>query len=65
MENVLFTTDFYVLKIKVFCHISTAYCHLNERILYEKAYPPPADPDSVIKTCELLSNEAVNSVADK
>ncbi|XP_044260168.1 putative fatty acyl-CoA reductase CG5065 [Tribolium madens] len=48
-----------------FVHLSTAYCHLNERVLYEKAYQPPADPDSIIKSCELMSNEAVNSIAPK
>jgi fatty acyl-CoA reductase len=52
-------------RLVVFCHLSTAYCHLNERILYEKMYPPPADPESVIRTCEMMSNEVINSITDK
>jgi fatty acyl-CoA reductase len=52
-------------RLVVFCHLSTAYCHLNERILYEKMYPPPADPESVIRTCEMMSNDVINSITDK
>lgn len=45
--------------------MSTAYCHLNEKILYEKAYPPPASPIHVIKACEWMSDEILDSVTDK
>ncbi|CAH0548830.1 unnamed protein product [Brassicogethes aeneus] len=49
-------------KLQAFAHLSTAYCHLRERILYEKTYPPPADPDKVIRTCEWMSEEAVDII---
>ncbi|KAJ9578556.1 hypothetical protein L9F63_005285, partial [Diploptera punctata] len=49
----------------VFIHVSTAYCHLKERVLYEKLYPPPADPHKIIKCVEWLDDEVVNSMTDK
>lgn len=52
-------------NLLVFAHLSTAYCHLNERILEEKPYPPPASPHHVIKTVEWMSEEIVDSITDK
>ncbi|XP_050315779.1 fatty acyl-CoA reductase 1 [Anthonomus grandis grandis] len=51
--------------LKCFIHVSTAYCHLNERILYEKPYPPPADPHKVIKTIEWLQDDVLESITPK
>ncbi|XP_063924739.1 putative fatty acyl-CoA reductase CG5065 [Zophobas morio] len=52
-------------KLQVFSHLSTSYCHLNERVLYEKAYPPPTDPDNLIRTCELMSDEMIEALVPK
>ncbi|XP_066255909.1 fatty acyl-CoA reductase 1 [Euwallacea similis] len=49
-------------KLMCFVHVSTAYCHLNERILYEKPYPPPADPHKVIETIEWLSEDIIDAI---
>ncbi|XP_044260302.1 putative fatty acyl-CoA reductase CG5065 isoform X2 [Tribolium madens] len=49
----------------VFAHLSTAYCHLHERVLYEKAYPPPSSPHHVIKACEWLDEEVLDTITDK
>ncbi|KAF5306584.1 hypothetical protein FQR65_LT07311 [Abscondita terminalis] len=46
----------------VFSHISTAYCHLKEKVLYEKPYPPPADPHMLIKLVEWLDEAIVDSI---
>ncbi|XP_023014773.2 putative fatty acyl-CoA reductase CG5065 [Leptinotarsa decemlineata] len=53
------------IKLKVFIHLSTAYCHLHERVLYEKVYPPPADPHHVIKTVEWMSDDVIDSITPK
>lgn len=45
--------------------MSTAYCHLHERVLYEKVYPPPADPYHVIKTVEWLSDDIIDVITPK
>lgn len=45
--------------------MSTAYCHLSERVLEEKPYPPPTSPHHVIKTVEWMSEEIVDSITDK
>lgn len=50
---------------QVFVHLSTAYCHLNERVLYEKPYPPPASPHHVIKCCEWMSEDVLDSITPK
>ncbi|XP_022194362.1 fatty acyl-CoA reductase 1 [Nilaparvata lugens] len=52
-------------KFQLFVHISTSYCHLQEKVLEEKAYPPPTDPHKIIRTCELMSEELVETVAKK
>nr|QVD39571.1 Fatty acyl-CoA reductase [Schistocerca gregaria] len=51
-----------VKKLDAFVYISTAYCHLEEKVLHEKAYPPPADPHKTIKFCENMSDEICNSM---
>lgn len=43
-------------------HVSTAYAHLGERILYEKPYPPPADPYDVIRKVEWLEEGVVEAM---
>ncbi|PSN41792.1 putative fatty acyl-CoA reductase [Blattella germanica] len=48
--------------LDAFLHISTAYCHLKERVLYEKIYPPPADPHKIIQCVEWLDDEVVNAM---
>lgn len=52
-------------QLLLFCHVSTAYCHLHERMLYEKPYPPPTSPDNVIKTVEWMDDEVIESITDK
>ncbi|KAK2580056.1 hypothetical protein KPH14_012340 [Odynerus spinipes] len=54
MKNLLF-----------FGHISTAYCHLEEKLLEEKPYPPPADPHKIIKCVEWMDDDVVESITDK
>ncbi|KAL6257452.1 hypothetical protein P5V15_011023 [Pogonomyrmex californicus] len=49
----------------VFVHISTAYCHLEEKILRERTYPPPADPHQVIKCVEWMDDDVVEAMTDK
>nr|XP_018914569.1 PREDICTED: putative fatty acyl-CoA reductase CG5065 [Bemisia tabaci] len=52
-------------KLLVFVHISTSYCHLQEKVLYEKSYPPAANPHKIIKSVELMDEALVESVAKK
>ncbi|KAJ0182890.1 hypothetical protein K1T71_000866 [Dendrolimus kikuchii] len=52
-------------KLKVFIHISTSYCHLNEKLLEEKPYPPPADPHQIIDTMEWMDEKTAIAVTPK
>ncbi|XP_046616963.1 putative fatty acyl-CoA reductase CG5065 [Neodiprion virginianus] len=52
-------------KLVLFAHISTAYCHLEEKLLGEKPYPPPADPHKVIKCVEWMEDDVVEAMTDK
>lgn len=36
-------------KLQLFCHVSTAYCHLDQKFLYEAAYPPPIKPSEIME----------------
>ncbi|XP_030766783.1 putative fatty acyl-CoA reductase CG5065 [Sitophilus oryzae] len=51
--------------LKCFVHVSTAYCHLNEKILYEKVYPPPTNPHDMIRTVEWMSEEVIDMITPK
>ncbi|XP_050438445.1 fatty acyl-CoA reductase 1 [Adelges cooleyi] len=50
-------------NLKCFVHVSTSYCHLDEKVLYEKAYPPPADPHKIIQSMELLDEAFVEVIS--
>lgn len=52
-------------KLKMFLHISTAYCHLHEKLLEEKAYPPPADPHQIIQNMEWMDDETIAALTPK
>lgn len=52
-------------KLEVFIHVSTAYCHLGERVIYEKPYPPPADPYKIIQQVEWLDEGIVEAMTKK
>nr|XP_022902012.1 putative fatty acyl-CoA reductase CG5065 [Onthophagus taurus]XP_022902013.1 putative fatty acyl-CoA reductase CG5065 [Onthophagus taurus] len=49
-------------KLMIFAHISTSYCHLGEKVLYEKVYPPPANPHQIIKTVEWMEESLVENM---
>ncbi|XP_063219802.1 putative fatty acyl-CoA reductase CG5065 [Bacillus rossius redtenbacheri] len=52
-------------KLKAFVHLSTSYCHLHEKVLYEKTYPPPADPHEIIECMETMDDAAACKVTKK
>ncbi|GLH03062.1 Fatty acyl-CoA reductase [Gryllus bimaculatus] len=52
-------------NLEAFLHISTAYCHLKEKVLYEKPYPPPADPHSIIYLVENTPEDVLESMTKK
>ncbi|XP_045465464.1 uncharacterized protein LOC123674585 [Harmonia axyridis] len=52
-------------KLQVFQHVSTAYCHMEEAELFEKAYDPPADPHHIIKICEWLRQEDIELISPR
>ncbi|XP_020291339.1 putative fatty acyl-CoA reductase CG5065 [Pseudomyrmex gracilis] len=49
----------------LFVYISTAYCHLEEKVLKEKTYPPPANPHEMIKYVEWMDDKMVESMKNK
>ncbi|XP_004925992.1 putative fatty acyl-CoA reductase CG5065 [Bombyx mori] len=52
-------------KLQLFIHISTSYCHLHEKLLEEKPYPPPADPHQVIQAVEWMDEETIAAMTPK
>ncbi|XP_034827897.1 putative fatty acyl-CoA reductase CG5065 [Maniola hyperantus] len=52
-------------KLKLFTHISTAYCHLHEKLLEERPYPPPADPHKIIDAVEWMDEETIATITPK
>lgn len=47
--------------LQLFCHISTAYCHLDQKYLLEKPYLPPFDPYALMKLVSEPHDEKVTS----
>lgn len=54
-----------IKHLKLFAYISTAYCHLEEKVLGERPYPPPADPHKIIKCVEWMDDDVVEAMTDK
>ncbi|XP_049883821.1 putative fatty acyl-CoA reductase CG5065 [Pectinophora gossypiella] len=52
-------------NLLLFIHISTAYCHLHEKLLEEKPYPPPANPHQIIQAMEWMDEETVAALTPK
>lgn len=52
-------------NLQVFVYVSTSYCHLDEKVLFEKAYPPPADPHKIIQSMEMLDEPFVETISKK
>ncbi|XP_055536616.1 putative fatty acyl-CoA reductase CG5065 [Wyeomyia smithii] len=52
-------------KLEMFGYVSTSYCHLNEKLLMEKPYSPPANPHKVIKGIEWLEDNVVEGMTRK
>lgn len=52
-------------QLKVFAHVSTAYCQCNEEVLEERAYPAPNDPLAIATLCKHLDNEVLDYLTPK
>lgn len=49
----------------MFAYMSTSYCHLQEKMLMEKPYDPPADPHKIIKSVEYLEENEVEAMTKR
>lgn len=45
--------------------MSTAYCHLEQKVLEEKSYPPHCNPHDLIKTMEWMDDDVAESLTKK
>lgn len=52
-------------KLQLFVYISTSYCHLDQKLLLEKPYAPPADPHKIIGVVEALDEHTVHTMTKK
>lgn len=55
----------FVFVLQYFCHVSTAYCHLEQKVLEEKAYPALCNPHDVIKTVEWMDDDMLETMTPK
>lgn len=54
-----------MLHLKVFTHVSTAYCQCNEEVLEERAYTAPNNPFAIATMTKHLDNEILEYVTPK
>lgn len=52
-------------KLKALVHVSTAYSNAPRSHVEERVYPPPYDPDSIIKCTQMLPPDAVDIIGDR
>lgn len=52
-------------KLKVFEHVSTAYCQCNEEVLEERAYPAPHSPMGIASMSQLLDRDILEYLTPK
>ncbi|XP_034234855.1 putative fatty acyl-CoA reductase CG5065 [Thrips palmi] len=53
-----------MINIKSLVHVSTAYSNADKREVREMVYPPPADPEAVIKLVKSLPEDAMPGLAN-
>lgn len=52
-------------QLKVFAHVSTAYCQCNEEVLEERAYKAPNDPLAIATMTKHLDDDILNHLTPK
>lgn len=52
-------------NLKVFTHVSTAYCQCNEDVLEEKGYAAPHSPLGIATMTQLLDTEILEYITPK
>lgn len=52
-------------QLKVFTHVSTAYCQCNEDVLEERAYSAPNDPLAIATMTKNLDSEILEFLTPK
>lgn len=52
-------------NINLFCHISTAYCHLKESNLFEIPYPSAVNPHELMSTVDRLTESEAELIKNK
>lgn len=51
--------------LKVFVHVSTAYCQCNEEVLEERAYAAPHNPLGIATMSQLLDNDILDALTPR
>lgn len=52
-------------KLKMFVHLSTAFCYADKEELDEKVYDAPTDPHDVMRMIEWLDESAIDLITPK
>lgn len=52
-------------SLKVFEHVSTAYCQCNQDVLEEKAYPAPHSPIGIATMTQQLDHNILEEITPK
>lgn len=56
---------FEMTHLKVFAHVSTAYCQCNEEVLEERAYAAPNNPMAIATMTKNLDDEILEHITPK
>ncbi|XP_044728842.1 fatty acyl-CoA reductase 1-like isoform X2 [Chrysoperla carnea] len=54
-----------IKNLKVFIHLSTAYCNIDKKITHEQVYPPQANWKYFIQMAETFDDKIINSLTAK
>ena len=51
--------------LQAFVHLSTAFCHVDQKELCEHVYDSPNDPQDIMRIVEWLDEDAIDLITPK
>jgi len=51
-----------IKNLKVFVHVSTAFCHVDVEVMEEKIYDTPISPKDIMRMCEWMDEQSLDII---
>jgi len=54
-----------IKNLKVFVHVSTAFCHVDVEVMEEKVYDTPISPRDIMRMCEWMDEQMLDTITPR